>query len=109
MKNRIYDFLLRRLFGAITTSDIVENHPKTGAVLIDGKPIQPDELRQMQAEIKDIEGSRIWKLISETTKHRAEERIFKNSLVIEDIRFGKAMLYNLSLQKSIMDALREKK
>lgn len=108
MKARIENWLLGHLFNAVSAREIVSNDPKTGAVLVEGSPIQPSELRQLQAEIKALEGFRIWKLMSGTCRHHAEERIFRKSVSIEDVRFGKAMLYNLGVQKSIMDALRER-
>ncbi len=62
----------------------------------------------MQAEAKALEGFKIWKLMSATTKHQAEDKIFNKSTSIEDIRSGKAMLYNLSLQKSIINVIKNK-
>ncbi len=47
--------------------------------------------------------------MSETTKHMAEEKIFVKSVDIEDIRSGKAMLYNLDLQNSIIRTIRNLK
>ena len=108
MKQRIINYLLSGLLNAITIREIIGNNPKTKEIQIDGVDIRPDELHALQAEIKALEGFRIWKILTETTKSKAEERIFKTSMTIEDINFGKAMLYNLSLQKSIIDNLRNK-
>lgn len=105
---RLETWILSRLLNAITVRDIVTNDPKTGEVLINGAKASPSELTTIQAEIKAMEGFTIWRLMSETTKHHAEERIFNKSVSMDDIRYGKAMLYSLSLQKSIMDALRAK-
>lgn len=109
MRQRIENWLLRRLFNAIVLDDIISNDPKTGIVLIDGQPVKPVELSSIQAEIKALEGFRIWKIMSNTTKYLAEEKIFNKSVVFDDMRYGKSMLYNLSLQKSILEALKTKK
>ena len=108
MKNRILNYLLRHLFNAMTVADIISTDPKTKEIVIDGQKIRPDELRALQAEIKAFKESRIWKLLHETTKYTAEQQIFINSVTPTDIVFGKAMLYNLSLQKSIMHVLENK-
>ncbi len=108
MKQRIENWLLRHLFNAITINEIVSNHPKTGVLLIDGQPIEPMELASLQAEIKAIEGFRVWKLMFHTTKHLAEDKIFNKSIDFTDVTYGKAMLYNLSLQASILEAIRKK-
>ncbi len=108
MKQRLLNCLLRYLFNAITIDEIISNDPKTGVVLIDGQPISPMELKTLQAEVKAIEGFRIWTLMSHTTKHLAEEKIFIKSITVDDMRFGKAMLYNLSLQTSILNVIKKK-
>ena len=106
---RLENLILGRLFNAVTLDDIISNRDVTKELVIDGKPIPDHEVRQMQAEIKAMEGFRIWHVMSNTTKRNAEERIFEKSVDMDGIRFGKAMLYNLSLQESIMRAVREKK
>lgn len=105
---RLENWLLKHLLNALTIEEVISNDPKTGGILIDGKPIKLDELKQMQAEVKAMEGFRVWKIMSETTKYQAEDKIFNKSINLEDIRFGKAMLYNLSLQKSILEVIKRK-
>ena len=106
---KLLNFILSDLLNAITVDEIVSNDLKTKELLIDGKAVTQNELTQLQAEIKAIEGFRIWQLMYNTTKHHAEERIFTKSMSMDDIHFGKAMLYNLSLQDSIIKALKGKK
>lgn len=108
MNKHIENFLLKHLLKAITVEDIVRNDPKTKDIVIEGERIKQDELRAIQAEIKALEGFRIWKIITATTKSNAEEKIFNQSVTTDDIRFGKAMLYNLSLQQSIINVLKNK-
>lgn len=108
MKERLINYILRNLFNAVTIGEIVSNHPKTGAILIEGKELTVSEIKQLQAEIKALEGFRVWTLMSQTTKYLAEDKIFNQSTNMEDIRYGKAMLYNLSLQHSILKAIKNK-
>lgn len=104
---RLKNWLLKEFYGALTLSDIVSTDSK-GTLLINGNPVKEDEIRQIQAEIKAMEGFRIWSLMSESTKAAAEERLYKKAITTNDMLFGKAMLYNLSLQKSILDAFSKK-
>lgn len=99
---------MRRLFVSAVLDDVVSTDRKTGKPMVDGKPIGPTELKSLQAEAKALGGFRIWQLMSKTTKRLAEKKIFEQSVTLEDITFGKAMLYNLSLQESILNAFREK-
>lgn len=107
-KRRIANRLLKHLFKAVTLDDVVSNDPKTKALLIDEKIITANELRELHAEIKSLEGFRIWKLMSHTTKHLAEEMIFVKAASSDESFFGKAMLYNLSLQESIVRVIKSK-
>ncbi len=108
MIKRMENYLLRHLLNATVVEDIVSNDPKTKELVIDGRAVKPDELRAIQAEIKALEGFRIWKIITATVQRDAEERIFNRSVSMDDVRFGKATLYNLGLQKSIMEVLKKK-
>lgn len=108
MRRHIENWILKHLLNATVMTDIISNDPKTGVALIDGKPIEQNELTQLKVEIKALEGFRIWQIMYATTKHNAEERVFNKSITVDDIRFGKAMLYNLSLQQSIIEVLKNK-
>lgn len=108
MKKKIENFILKHLLNSITLDEIINSDPKTGLVNIDGIPLTKQELTTLKAEVKALEGFRIWKIMSETTKHYAEERIFNKSINMDDIRYGKAMLYNLDLQKSILKVIKNK-
>ncbi len=107
MKSKIENFLLKHLLNAITLSEIISSDAK-GITYIDGITVTPAEFKQMKAEVKALEGFRIWKIMSETTKHHAEEKIFNKSVNMDDIRYGKAMLFNLDLQKSIIKVIKNK-
>jgi hypothetical protein len=109
MKQRIINFLLRKLLNAVTIDEIISNQPKTNILLIDGNPVSQMELQSLQAEVKTLEKLRVWEILTHTLKSRAERRIFNESVHIDDIRFGKAMLYDLSLWKSILDSIKNHK
>src|SRR5690348_16740978 len=108
MKQRILNFILKHLFASVTLDDIVSVDPRTNEIRIDGVLITANELRQMKAEIKALEGFRIWHVISSSTKNKAEEFLFTKAKVIDDMNFGKAMLFNLDLQNSIMKVIKNK-
>ncbi len=108
MKQRIINYLLKNLLNAVTLQDIIRSDQKTGAIYVDDKVMSLDDIKQCKAEIKAMEGFKVWKLMSETTKSLAEEKLFNQAKTLEDMNFGKAMLYNLSLQKSIMKVIKNK-
>jgi len=67
---KLLNFILSDLLNAITVDEIVSNDLKTKELLIDGKAVTQNELTQLQAEIKAIEGFRIWQLMYNTTQRK---------------------------------------
>jgi hypothetical protein len=74
-------------------------------VKLGGKKIADNELVNLQSEGKMIEGTRLWKILVETLTSAAEDSIFKSSKNMEDIHYGKTMLFNLSVLKNILSIL----
>lgn len=72
---------------------------------IGGEKATETEIANLKNEAQMIEGTRMWKLMMETTTAAAEESIFKSSKNIEDIHYGKAMLFNLSVLKNMLSVV----
>lgn len=106
MKQRIINYLLRHYLNAIVVADIITTD-KT-KLKLNGKDITQAELRQLQAEIKALEGFRIWGIMKNSLKHIAQDKIFNKSLNFEDTMAGKMMLFNLGTQESIIRILKGK-
>lgn len=75
-------------------------------VKIGGQKMTETEVLNLQSEAKMIEGTRFWKLISETLTAAAEDSIFRASKNIEDIHYGKTMLVNIASIKNLFNILK---
>jgi hypothetical protein len=100
MMRRLENFLMRKIFCATTEKEILT--VSNGKVVIDGKLVTENEIRQLKAEIKALKGFRIWEIVSASLKKDAQDRIFNHSVHLKDITFGKALLYSVDLQEKIM-------
>jgi len=80
----------------------------TGAfiVKIGGQKMSETELANLQSEAKMIEGTRMWKLMVETLSAAAEDSMFKTSKNMEDLHYGKTMLFNISVFKNIFNIIK---
>ncbi len=107
MKQRIINYLLKYLLNAVVISDIIKI--EKGKIYIDDKEVDEMELRSLRAEIKALEGFRIWHIITQTLKKDAYERGFVSATNMEHLNTSKIMLYNLDIQQKIINALKEKK
>lgn len=103
MKQRILNFLLHH-FGLVTDEDVILQDK--GNLILGGKPISQDEIKQLQAEIKALESMRLWKILNETLKYEAFVRGWKNSTKMEDLNAGKIIYHTLDVQNSIIKIIK---
>jgi hypothetical protein len=79
---------------------------KGGYVLLGVNPITKEEVVSLQEEIKFLEKTRIWSIMTASICDKAKEKMFENALTFEDMTFGKAMLKNVQLMKQIMSQIK---
>ncbi len=106
MKQRLLNWLLKRTINAVVRDDIIRD--VKGTVTIGGKPVIEEELRQLIAECKALEGFNVWRIINETIKEDALDRGWNKSTSLEDLNTGKTIFYTLDLQESIIRLIRSK-
>lgn len=109
MKQRIINYLHKHLLNAIVVEDVVTTNTKTGVIMLNGKVIKNNELNQLQAEIKALEGFRIWSVMTNSLRHIAQDKVFNKSLDFNDVVAGKLMLYNIGIMESIAKVIKNKK
>lgn len=106
MKQRIINYLFRYLLNAVVLEDVIET--KNGNIYIGGELVNDNELKQLVAEAKALEGFSLWKILNETVKKDALNRGWNNSIKMEDLNTGKTMFYTLDLQNSIVKIIRSR-
>ncbi len=99
MIRKIKVWLLRNLYNAIVIEDVITID--TGKIRLNGKEITKNELQQFQAEIKALEGFRIWSIMTNSLEYIAQDKIFNRAETFNHVELGKMMLYCLSVQKDI--------
>lgn len=103
-KEKTKNDLLKEYFCAIVTSDII-SVDKMGRIKIDGELITEGEAASLYEEAKFLLESRLYKILISTPKSQAMEIMYNKSETFDDMRNGKMMLYNLSLQENIIKAI----
>ncbi len=106
MKQRIINYLFHRLLNVVVLEDVIR-HDKTG-IYLGNNLISKDELRQLSAEAKALEGFRIWHIMNETLRQDALNRGWNNSKTMDDLNAGKTIFYTLDLQNSIIRLLKRR-
>lgn len=107
MRQRIINFALRNLLHAVVLDDVIKQD-KAGNIFIGGSQATEDQVRQLIAECKALEGFMVWKILNENIKKDALDRGWNNATNLDQLNTGKVMFYTLDLQKSIINMLRSK-
>lgn len=97
--------LLREFFNAVVDEDVV-TQDKAGRIFLGGELVSVAEADNLQKEAKMLERMKIWKLLTNTLIDQAHKVMFNNAETYDDMRNGKMMLYNIGVQKSIVERLK---
>lgn len=111
MKQWLLNKLLAHLLVGVNPDDVFRVVKTEGGSIIKlgNEQISNMELASLQEEIKFIEKTRFWKIITETLKNDAMERGFTKSQSFDDMRACKMMLFNLDIIDKIKDNIKKKK
>ena len=74
-----------------------------------GEPLNDNEKKGLQEEVKYLENTRLWKVMTDTLAELARQTMFEKSQIFEDMRTGKSILLAIDIQKKIMANIREAK
>ncbi len=100
MMKRIKNWLLKDLVLQVNAEDVFSYNPK-GVLYLEGKPLTEGEIKSLQAEIKFLEETRIWKIYQNTLSQQAKSRMFDKAQSYEDLWSGKLMLKQLEVLRDI--------
>jgi hypothetical protein len=104
IKTKLRNWLTRELIITTNPQDVFEINK--GIFLLGGEQMSLEEIRSIQEEVKFVEKTRLWKIITATLEDDAREKMFIKSTSFDDMWAGKMMLYNIDVQKKIMKAFK---
>lgn len=91
IKIAILNLIVKNLFNGITENDILRHD---GQILYQGKrALSRAEVREISNEAKIIKEMNSWYLISNELKHLANQIMYEKSKTIDDMIFGKVILF----------------
>ena len=105
MKQRIKNWLLKNLLGAVVITDVATE--ANGKLLLGGKEVTDIEVNSLIAEAKALESMRVWQILNETPKQKAFERGWLKSTTLDELNTGKTMYATLELQQSLIRLIKK--
>ena len=103
MKITLKNYLLKNLFNAINEEDILKY--QKGKFIIKGTPLDTRATGNFVSQANSILKSQLWKHLTDDLKYIANQRMYEKSTTIDDLIFGKAMLYNLDILENKLKRL----
>jgi hypothetical protein len=95
----------------VRTEEIIidqQGRPMRKKILtIGNEQLTPELTRILKEEAAYVKRTMLWGLFQNTIAETARKTMFENSKDFDDIRTGKALLYNLDLQKKIIERILE--
>jgi hypothetical protein len=85
-----------RLFNEITEADILRVTPN-GTFLVGSTVIPAEAKQEIVSQANIIQEMELWRMLVRDMKYQANKRMYTESKDIDDMIFGKAMLYSLDV------------
>lgn len=101
----VIDILTRKLLKAITIEEVLILSGKEW--LIGRHKLSAEELISLREEAMSFERSLLWKLIVRELKYQATLERYDHAKTPDDMVFGKAMAYNISLIEKYVKNLKK--
>jgi len=110
LKKKLINYLTSHLLSVIEEKYIITQvtlENGRGYYLLNGKKIDVAYLGKLKQEASILKETELWKIFDNTLRSHAHKMMFVKSETFDDVMAGKLMLYNLDIQKKIVDTLAE--
>ena len=103
MKIKLQNYLLKNLFNAIGEDEVLKY--QKGKFILRGKLLDDRATGNFVNQANSIVNSQLWKHLTDDLKYIANQRMYEKSTTIDDLIFGKAMLYNIDILENKLKRL----
>jgi len=103
LKTKLLNYLLRHLFNAISEEDVLQYHK--GSFYLKGAKLDDRATGNFINQANSILKTQLWKHLTDDIKYVANQRMYEKSTTIDDVIFGKAMLYNIDILERKLERL----
>jgi hypothetical protein len=97
MKRWLLNKLLSHLFNAITEDDILVSH--NGSLFRKGQALTNAEVEELRSGAASIRQMHVFQQLLTEMKHAANKRMYESSQTLDDMIFGKAVLWTVDIME----------
>ncbi len=98
-----------KLLKSVNPYHVFTANKQENQVFLNKKLIEVNELGDLKSQVTFFRQSSLWKILNETVRAQSMERMFISSKTLDDMTFGKAMLFNLGIQDKILELIEKQK
>lgn len=95
LRRKLINFVVKRLYKFVSADEVLIQ--TRGGLFINGQPLELKHVKELQGQAKIIIEMDVYKLIRRELIEISNRKMFNESKNIDDMMFGKAMLYCLDL------------
>ena len=110
LKRKLITLLTDRLLAVVQEKYVlteVKTSDRRSYYLLGGEKVSKEYLSRLKSDANILKDMEIWKIFEHTIRAQAHKAMFVKSENFEDVLAGKLMLYNLDVQRKIVDTLSE--
>lgn len=103
----LYELLWKK-YGVLNPEKIIYAARVEGGgyqLSLGGKKLKETDLQLLKDEASMIQRTQLWKMMNEAKKNSAHTYMFKGMKTLEDSHYGKAILYAMSVDELVLEAL----
>lgn len=105
MIKTLKNWLISYLYCAVTPDKVCTINKQSNQVFINGRLLTAQELADLKVEAERMKNSKLWAILTDTLVFQAQQRMFNASKNEIDMIAGKMMLWNLDVQKQIIEKI----
>lgn len=90
--------LLKELFNAVTADDVLRY--ESGKLYVADKVLPEADILDIVSGAKSIRDMFVWQMLIRDMKYQANRMMYENSQSVDDMQFGKAVLYAVDVQEN---------
>lgn len=96
---------LQELLGNVNYKSIITYDKANRSIVVGGIKLEESQILNLKSEAEFFKASELYKILSETKRDLAYKTMFEKSLTFEDMRQGKSMLYDIAMDRNIINIL----
>ena len=105
LRHIVINFLTRHLLKAVTEEEVLLISGRDW--LLNKRKLSKEEVLMLKEEAASLQDSLLWKLAKKELKYGATQQRLDKAKTIEDMVFGKAQMYNMSLLELFFERIRK--